>query len=97
MPPFGFTLSGDRRFHRIVGELYARAAEQVGYGSVDAIEIGRSVERAVLGIMEHGFPNHAREHIDIRFSVDREALDVDVRYHAEAGEQAPVAAAEVAR
>ncbi len=96
-PPFELKLSGDRRFHRIVGDLYARAAEQVGYGAGDAREIGRSIERAVLGIMEHGFPDHACEHIDIRFAIDAHVMNVILRYHAGAGEPAPVAAVEVER
>ena len=96
-PPFELRLSGDRRFHRIVGELYARAAEQVGYGAVDALEIGRSIERAVLGIMEHGFPDHACEHIAIRFAINAHVMNVILRYHAGAGEPAPVAAVEVER
>ena len=94
---FEVTIAGDRRFHRIVGELYARAAEQVGYTPIDALEIGRAVERAVLGVMEHGFPNHAYEHIDISFAPNGHELAVHVRYRAQPGEPPPVAAVDVER
>ncbi|HAK55668.1 MAG TPA: hypothetical protein DCP38_09330 [Acidobacteria bacterium] len=94
-PPFELSLTGDRRFHRIVGELYARAAEQLGYSAVDAIEIGRSIETAVLGVMEHGYPDHTCDQIDISFSADDGTLAVHVRYRASDGGPAPVAATDV--
>ncbi len=96
-PPFELSLTGDRRFHRIVGEVYALAAELLGYSAVDAIEIGRSVETAVLGVMEHGYPDHACEQIDISFSADGGILAVNVGYRGADGGAAPVTATDVQR